>query len=338
MTLVIGGIFSGRHEFVFSHFKKQDCYEISNNDLLDFFQENSAVDFGQPVPSRVCERISSFRAVIATEVGCGIIPLSKDEREKREANGRLNCQLASFAKNVVLMTSGIPQCIKGNPFWLKDSSSEKIRHAVIFRHGQTSSNALRRFAGGLSDLPLNSTGLLQAENAHKNLPALFKGFQENIKEEILNAGKIYSSPMKRALTTAGIIFPKAKIEVVEDFREMKMGLFENMSHEELSSGMFIDGSQSKKNALSYQQWLDSNGSLPPPSSGEFPGESIKNFTERVSRAFEKILDSGERLPVIVAHGGVQMAICHNFFSCGKLYPYFSWQSDNAAFRFGEIIE
>ncbi|WP_191016906.1 histidine phosphatase family protein [Treponema zioleckii] len=339
MTLVIGGAFSGRHDFVFSHFKKEDCYEISSEDVREFFEEQSRAQSGTVVPSKVCERISSFKVVIATEAGCGIIPLSTAERNSREANGRLNCALSGIAKNVILMTAGIPQFIKGKLSSFDNLSCEKNFYAVVFRHGQTISNVLRRFAGGLSDVSLNETGILQAENVHKTLLALFGGFQKNVKNQILNSKKVFVSPMARALKTAEIIFPDSEIEVVEDFREMRMGLFENMSHEELSLGMFADGSKSKENAQIYQNWLDSKGALPAPSSKEFPGESIKTFTERVCKAFRKLIDSSssEEIPIVVAHGGVQMAICYNFFAGGKLYPYFSWQSDNAAFRFGEIL-
>jgi adenosyl cobinamide kinase/adenosyl cobinamide phosphate guanylyltransferase len=52
--------------------------------------------------------------VICNEVGAGIIPASRVERESREATGRLCCQLAQHADRVVRLTAGIPIVIKGD--------------------------------------------------------------------------------------------------------------------------------------------------------------------------------------------------------------------------------
>ena len=57
--------------------------------------------------------LSRCDVVIATEVGGGVVPLDRDEREARERAGRLNCLLAERADAVVRVFCGIPKIIRG---------------------------------------------------------------------------------------------------------------------------------------------------------------------------------------------------------------------------------
>ncbi|MBQ9648742.1 MAG: bifunctional adenosylcobinamide kinase/adenosylcobinamide-phosphate guanylyltransferase [Oscillospiraceae bacterium] len=57
--------------------------------------------------------LSRYDAVIATEIGGGIVPLDRGEREARERAGRLNCLLAERAETVVRVFCGIPKAVKG---------------------------------------------------------------------------------------------------------------------------------------------------------------------------------------------------------------------------------
>ena len=50
--------------------------------------------------------------IITDEIGCGIVPLDKKEREWREVHGRICCQLAAKAENVFRVIAGIGQTIK----------------------------------------------------------------------------------------------------------------------------------------------------------------------------------------------------------------------------------
>ena len=52
-------------------------------------------------------------AVIMDEVGCGIVPIDKDERIWRENCGRCGCIIAEKADAVIRMVCGIPAVIKG---------------------------------------------------------------------------------------------------------------------------------------------------------------------------------------------------------------------------------
>ena len=52
--------------------------------------------------------------VIASETGCGVVPIDPLEEERREAAGRLSCKLAASADVVIRVVCGIPCFLKGN--------------------------------------------------------------------------------------------------------------------------------------------------------------------------------------------------------------------------------
>ena len=99
---------------------------------------------------------------------------------------------------------------------------------ILLRHGKTQGNLENRYNGRTDD-PLCAEGIAQAElEAHYPEISL-----------------VYASPMRRAQQTASIFFPNAKIETVEDLREMDFGDFEgrtaaDMEHDE-----------------AYRKWVDS---------------------------------------------------------------------------------
>lgn len=55
--------------------------------------------------------------VICNEVGCGVVPIDRDERAWREAVGRLCCTLAERADCVLRLFCGIPMTLKGENPW-----------------------------------------------------------------------------------------------------------------------------------------------------------------------------------------------------------------------------
>ena len=63
--------------------------------------------------SALADRLAQKDIVIAAELGAGLVPIDRTEREKREAAGRLACLLAERADTVVRVCCGLGQVLKG---------------------------------------------------------------------------------------------------------------------------------------------------------------------------------------------------------------------------------
>ena len=61
----------------------------------------------------LADRLAEREAVIATEIGGGVVPIDAGERGAREAAGRLSCLLSQRAERVVRVFCGLPLELKG---------------------------------------------------------------------------------------------------------------------------------------------------------------------------------------------------------------------------------
>ncbi len=61
----------------------------------------------------LAEKLCRHEAVIATEIGGGVVPIDAEARRTREAAGALNCLLAARAEAVVRVFCGIPMVLRG---------------------------------------------------------------------------------------------------------------------------------------------------------------------------------------------------------------------------------
>ncbi len=160
---------------------------------------------------------------------------------------------------------------------------------ILIRHGMTQGNIERRYIGSRTDEDLCAEGIAQLKMQHYP-----------------NADMVFAIPMNRCIQTAGIIYPRKQLHIVDDLRECDFGKFEGRNYEEL------------KDNPAYQAWLDSGGELP------FPGgESRKEFAARCVKAFEEIiLDLREGNHAFIIHGGTIMAIMERFAKpAGSYYDY-----------------
>lgn len=185
---------------------------------------------------------------------------------------------------------------------MRNRSENQVILALI-RHGETRANQERRYLGR-TDEPLTKNGIetlrsYQAQNLYPSFSYLF------------------TSPMKRCLETAGILFPSLCPAVIDEWEEMDFGEFEYKNYEEL------------KDDIRYQAWLRSGGT------GTFPkGESREDFIIRCERGLMKMCGKLQEMTGkntkesiragIVVHGGTIMALLHSF--CGK--EYFDCQVSN----------
>ncbi len=330
MILVLGGEHSGRHDFCRSMgVAAADCRTVTADDARDFVAEHASC----PAFSSVCCRIASYRAVIATETGLGIIPADAASRAEREANGRLNIALASLADCVVLVVAGVARVIKGS----RAGQERADWQLLVFRHGATQANLARRYAGCMTDEDLCAQGREQVARARERLAAFAREVSPAVREQMLSPRVVYVSPLRRAVQTAELLFPRAERRVVADLREMDFGLFENRTADELCADPVTDAA--------YQAFLDGGVSWPP--SAVSPGERVADFRARQAAAFAHIVreqvaaGDGTHLVTVIAHGGTQMALFSQFcpwqVGGAGIDPYYAWQTPCGGFRWGRVV-
>ena len=150
----------------------------------------------------------------------------------------------------------------------------------LIRHGITEGNLLGQYIG-VTDSPLSQEGrerLLQQREAG--------GYPQ--------AQAYYTSPLSRCRDTLHLLYPDAKPQVVEDFRECDFGEWEGKTADEL------------KDDPAFARWMEQGETPTPPG-----GESSRQFIHRTCQAFEtlvqELLKSGTTSAVVVAHGGTLMA-------------------------------
>ena len=97
-----------------------------------------------------------------------------------------------------------------------------MRSFLVIRHGQTDWNLHGRMQGQIKDVPLNATGLAQAQDAAALL-------------EAQNFDLIVASPLDRAYETAQIIAARKKVDIICDDRliERSWGKAEGLRRAEL---------------------------------------------------------------------------------------------------------
>lgn len=150
---------------------------------------------------------------------------------------------------------------------------------VLIRHGKTIGNVQKRYIGK-TDESLCAEGI--SELAARKYP---------------ETKIVISSPLKRCVETAEIIYPDKKMFVYENLRECDFGDFEGKNYSELNGNE------------AYQRWIDSGGIFPFPN-----GESHEAFKKRCADAFEEAVGSNcaSESIAFVVHGGTIMSILEKF--------------------------
>ncbi|MDD6798188.1 MAG: histidine phosphatase family protein [Clostridia bacterium] len=175
------------------------------------------------------------------------------------------------------------------------NSSENQITLVLIRHGKTKSNAQHRYLGKTDEM-LSKEGIQEL-------------LQNKKMQCYPDVDIVFASPMKRCVQTAQILYPYVPYATVDEWTEMDFGDFEGKNYQELQGDE------------RYQEWIDSNGTLP------FPrGESREDFIERCEKGFWKMQTQAmkaEKVGMIV-HGGTIMAILSRYGG-GE---YFDYRTDN----------
>lgn len=280
LIMITGGAYQGKKNYAVNYYgiSESDMINGKNCNISDLLNAKCVYNFQYLTKKYSIEDIKNILnknpdiTVITDMTGEGIIPLEKSERIWRENTGRLCCWIAGNSLAVIRMSCGIAQIIKTTP-------------VIFIRHGKTSGNFQKRYIGK-TDEDLCVEGITEL------------------------SGKVYpecdilvSSPMKRCIQTAGIIYPNKKIITDKNLCETDFGDFEGKNYFELCENP------------DYRKWLDGKGECP-------NGENSGVFKKRCCKAFEDTIKKYSRSVAFVVHGGVIMAILEKYgFPEKSFYDY-----------------
>lgn len=124
MELVIGGHGQGQRKWLAdckkdigkSEINGLDCNQedIYSCGIINGF-ETYVKRFGQQLQENFAEQLFEKNPdviILTDEIGCGIVPMERRERDWREQHGRICCDLAARAKTVTRVICGIGNRIK----------------------------------------------------------------------------------------------------------------------------------------------------------------------------------------------------------------------------------
>lgn len=149
----------------------------------------------------------------------------------------------------------------------------------LTRHGQTNLNK-NKLMQGLTDEPLNATGIAQAEAARKRIGNV-------------TFDAVYASPLDRAIHTASIIGNVDRKEVIVDPRiiETDFGKYEKAKYYLMGPSMTL-----------YWAWPEK---MPAPKTVE----TIASMVERSSSFLKELEQKGYEDVLVACHGGIIRALC-----------------------------
>ncbi len=172
----------------------------------------------------------------------------------------------------------------------------------LVRHGESTYNQKRLFAGH-TDVPLTEKGMDQA----RSLRAFFEGKAFD---------GIYTSDLSRSVETCRLMIDhEVDIEMDPGLREISFGIFEGQSYEMLS----------EKYPELVDRWAED------PIAYQVPeGESLEEFYQRVTEAYETILarHRPDDEVLITAHGGTIQVILSRELT-GSIEGYWRYAVENA---------
>lgn len=110
MELYIGGKYQGKYEYVKE--VREVCEELIWNHYETWFLEQLTLGNNPEWLTEEQLNKNPDIFIISDEIGNGIVPVDKKEREYRERLGRMLCVLAGKASRVERIVCGIGQRIK----------------------------------------------------------------------------------------------------------------------------------------------------------------------------------------------------------------------------------
>jgi broad specificity phosphatase PhoE len=152
--------------------------------------------------------------------------------------------------------------------------ARKLTTIVLIRHGETEWNREEIFRGR-ADVELNETGLQQAQLLAQYLA-----------DQKIDA--IYSSPLKRALTTAEkiTIYQDVKVNIASELIDFDYGEWQGLSHDAVR----------QRYDLLYKEWLKN------PQLVKIPhGETLNDVRSRTLRLVDRINANHNGTVALISH-------------------------------------
>lgn len=149
----------------------------------------------------------------------------------------------------------------------------------FIRHGITQGNLDGKYIGA-TDLPLCGEGIEQIERLAENY-------------EYPRVQKVYTSPLRRAVETAELLYPDNLIETVGRLREYNFGEFENRSMDQL------------RQDPAFTAWMD-GGMTGAPEGGESREEFEARLVEGFNQVVLDMMKNDITSAALIGHGGVLM--------------------------------
>lgn len=114
MVLILGGLGAGKREYARSlGYTDADMSPDPGSAAPVLLELEEAVRADPYGSGSLVDLLCQKELVLCREVGCGVVPLSSEERRYREAVGRLCVLLAQRAESVVRVVAGLPMALKG---------------------------------------------------------------------------------------------------------------------------------------------------------------------------------------------------------------------------------
>ena len=175
----------------------------------------------------------------------------------------------------------------------------KNYYLYLIRHGITEGNLDGKYIGQ-TDLALCPQGEKQ--------------IQQLVKEGVYPCvEKVYTSPLKRCVETAQIIYPDIQLSKVDEIAEMDFGQFEGKTQKEL------------ENLPEYTAWLKGGPEACPPDGEKFGDFSLRCISG-LDIIFRDMMKKEITRAAMVTHGGVITNLLAGF---EILLSTFLWQKGPA---------
>lgn len=114
MILILGGAASGKRTYLASlGYTPEEVADGVLDDRKVLYGLEKLVAADPEGAAALLPALLQKEAVVCCEVGSGVIPIRYEQRQAREATGRLCVQLAARSEKVIRLVAGIPIVIKG---------------------------------------------------------------------------------------------------------------------------------------------------------------------------------------------------------------------------------